>query len=254
MKCSILIAVLDSHEVVRKQIEYMGEILRRNKTLKEECEIIIIDDGSEKSIANYLTTKWNMSENLYSIYSEEYKSTIIDFGLLLGFKFRVVETNDKTPWSQPRARNIGAYISVGEYLLMTDIDHIFTEESIVETVNFKGDKLVFRRKFAIIDEKLEICRDKKVLMDYGCKEADLEKSGSHANTFAMKREIFIDLLNGYDEKFCGKHGGDDTDLNKRYGELHYKKLVNKHVMGSLIYVYPNPRKDVKRIFHDLRFK
>ena len=114
--------------------------------------------------------------------------------------------------------------------------------------------MVFGRKFAILNENLEICRDKDVLMEYGCKEQDLEKNSSHANTFAMKGSIFINLLKGYDEKFCGKHGGDDTDLNNRYGKLHYSKLVERHIMGSLIYVFPDPNRDVKKIFHSLRLK
>jgi len=224
MKASIIIAVLNSHEVVNRQLRHFKGIIPNN------CEVIIIDDGSEPSIT---------------------------FNEKIDYRLKLFATHDERPWSQPCARNRGAEIAQSEYVLMTDIDHVFSEEAINAVVNFNGDKMVFPRQWAVLSDEGKIIQDPEVLFEYGL-DTELYKqrglhAGQHANTFAMKK-ILYDMLGGYKESFCGKYGGDDTDFARRYGELHYKGLAKRHVHGPAIYVYPNPRKDVKGLFHKLRFK
>lgn len=222
MRLSIIIAVLDSHDVVRKQLEHFNKILPG-----KSVELILLDDGSDPPIRCHIGPD---------------------------FKLRILQTNDDRPWSQPCARNFGASHAKGDYLYMTDIDHILTEESVMEALEFTDDKMVFDRKFAILDDNASICREHNILLEYGCPDHRLEAKSSHANTFVMKRQIF-EQLGGYDSSFCGKYGGDDTDFNRRYGKLHYSGGCNRSVKAkSLIYVYPDPRRDIKRIFHKLRYK
>lgn len=250
MKISIIIAVLQSYDIIKRQLIYFIDMVKKDKSLMGKFEMIIIDDGSEPSIFYELSKNLLKLENIITEIDKN-RYTIIDVENFI-FPFKIIETHDKIPWTQPRARNIGAMYAQGEYLLMTDIDHIITKDAIESSFIFSGDKMVFPRKYAILNEKGDITRDKNELISYGCKENDLEIISSHANTFTIKRCIFCDLLKGYDEKFCGKYGGDDTDLNKRYGELHYKGLVKRHNVGPMIYVFPDPSKDVKQVFHDLR--
>lgn len=222
-KLSIIIAVLNSHEIFSRQIKYLKSL-----KLPSDIEIIVIDDGSSPRLHPpvYL-------ENL-SIY----------------------QSNDTRPWSQPCARNTGAQLAHSFILLMTDIDHILSRESILIARDFKGDKMMFPRDWAILTEAGRLSQIYEDLFEWGLtKELYLKRglqAGMHENTFAMRRAIFLDLLNGYDEKFCGKYGGDDTDLSRRYGQLHKQGLVSRHILGPKIYVYPDPNKDIKKVFHGLR--
>jgi len=251
MKCSVIIPVLDSHDVVRRQLLLFNEIV------PEDFEVIIVDDGSEEGLYEYLFHNESDlpydSESCFLMYDALAGCEVVTIGTM-NYPLRIVITDDKQAWSQPRAHNTGAKISHGEYLLFTDIDHIFTKECMQDVANFSGDKMKFPRKYAVLDENGKIVRDKETLMEYGCKEKDLNWGSCHENTFAIRRTIFCDMLGGYDEKFCGKHGGDDTDLSRRYGQLYYAKKAKRHTMGSLIYVFPDPGRDVKSIFHHLRHR
>jgi glycosyltransferase involved in cell wall biosynthesis len=224
MKVSVVIAVLESREVLRRQAHYFQSL-----ALPRDTEIIILDDGSKPALEVDVTPR----------------------------NFSVIPTNDYRPWSQPCARNFGAEHAKGEFLLMTDIDHILSREAIEAVRNFDGDKMMFPRHWAILDDKGNICQDVEVLFEYGLDKGLYEQrglhGGHHANTFAMRKSIF-DELGGYDEKFCGKYGGDDTNFSRRYGQHHYAGNCARHVNGPPIYVYPDPRKDVKRQFHQLRYK
>lgn len=216
-RLSIIIAVLDSHGIVNKQADYLKQM-----SLPSEIEIIILDDGSKPPI-----TVSTSCENL-----------------------RVYPTGDIRPWSTACARNLGAQLSEGEYLLMTDIDHILSKEAILASLNFNGDKMMFPRDYAVLNSENNISQNLELLSEYGLIGTKLN-AGSHTNTFTIRRGIF-DNLGGYDEKFCGKYGGDDVDLADRYGKLFRQGLVSRHVMGPKIYVYPDPKSDVKLLFHGLR--
>lgn len=223
-KLSIIIAVLDSHKVVSRQ---MLHFMKMNLN-PSEIEFIIVDDGSDPPLDEYTYLTWN---------------------------FRFIETNDSRRWSQPCARNRGAFIARSERLLMTDIDHILSKEAILFCMGSDADKVMFPRQWGVLDEHGGINQSHHVLNKYGLPRGLYEKrglnAGMHHNTFMMKRNIFY-KLDGYDESFCGKYGGDDTDFADRYGMLHRKGEANRHILGPAIYVYPDPNKDVQKVFHSLR--
>jgi glycosyltransferase involved in cell wall biosynthesis len=224
MKVSIIIAVLDSREVLRKQARYF-----RSLQLPQDTEIIILDDGSKPPLEVDVTPE----------------------------NFSLIPTNDFRPWSQPCARNFGAEHAKGEFLLMTDIDHILSKEAIEAVRKFDGDKMMFPRHWAVLNEEGKICQEPEILFEYGLSKELYEQrglhGGHHANTFAMRKSIYQEL-GGYDESFCGKYGGDDTNFSKRYGKHHYSGNCKRHAMGPRIFVYPDPRRDVKKVFHNLRYK
>lgn len=223
MRCSIIIAVLESYEIVRRQMLYFSRWMHRY----HDWEVIIVDDGSDPAI-----------------------KICGDYG----FRYNILQTNDTRPWTQPCARNIGANFARGEYLLMTDIDHILTEESVQALNNFTGDKMHFWREWGILDESGCVSTDLETLKEYGLKEEKVGRAGQHYNTFAIRKSIFC-ALGGYDPKFCGKYGGDDTDFSDRYAKLCYAGKAQRSIMNAAqIYVYPDPSRDVKRVFHGLRTK
>ena len=217
VRVSIIIAVLDSHEVVRRQLEYFKFFIHGSSS----AEVIIMDDGSDPPIPTPA----------------------------VNYQLRIVRTEDSRPWSQPCARNAGARIALGRYLFMTDIDHIISRQALEASISFGGDKMVFPRQWAMIDHRYRIRQDPGVLSTYGLING--KAAGSHANTFVMRKGLF-DALGGYDESYCGKYGGDDTDFANRYGIAHYAGLCERSVLGPPIYVYPEPRQDVKNLFHKLR--
>ncbi len=229
MKLSIIIAVLESYEVVRRQLLHFGKM-----KLPEDIEIIIMDDGSDPPLIDYIGIETIWAEAVF-----------------------INQTDDKRPWSQPCARNTGAKASEGEYLLMTDIDHILSYDAIMDAYAGGYDKMCFHRHWATLDKDGSINQDEKTLYAYGLpeflyKERGLH-GGMHPNTFAMQRRIFLDMLGGYDERYCGRYGGDDVDFSKRYGHLCRKlKLVQPHVLGRPIYVYPQAREDKKQVLHSMR--
>lgn len=215
IRVSIVIAVLNSHKVVIRQLRHF-----KHMPLPPEVELILVDDGSNPPIA--------FSPGIAN--------------------FRILYTNDKRPWTQGLARNMGAKAATGTYLFFTDIDHILTKEA-VDAVNiFYGDKMVFRRYFAILDAHGNIVNDAQTLIDFGLSPVHYRRrglsGGVHGNTYAIRRTIF-QRLNGYDRKYCesrfhvgGKYMSEERDFNRRFDRLCQSGDAEWQVLGPDIHHYP----------------
>ncbi len=83
VRLSIIISVLESYEIVRRQCRHLASIM------PEDCELILLDDGSDPPLP--------MPEQRPK-------------------RFSLVYTRNLTPWTQPIARNFGARLSRGEYV------------------------------------------------------------------------------------------------------------------------------------------
>lgn len=228
IKCSIIISVLESYDVVNRQIQHFDRIL------PEDWELILMDDGSDPVIIDELAEKYPAA---FSIVANRNN-------------FFIFETNEnKIPWHQPQARNEGAELANGEYLFFTDIDHVLTKEAI-QSVNdsMPFHKMVFPRTWAVLNPDGRINQDTEVLKTYGLKDELIGKVTGHANTFAMPKEIFLQCP--YLEKFQGFYGGDDVQQSKDYGML-ARANGWQTLKGEMIYVYPDPRNNFED-FHGLR--
>lgn len=232
---SIIISALESYSVVARQILYFDRIL------PDDWELIIMDDGSDPSIRNQI-------ESAYEKAAAVLRSRA---------NLRLIETNFmRIPWHQPQARNEGAKIARGRYLFFTDIDHIITAEAIDSVIHIWGanqnsniKKIVFPRTWGILDEDGSICIDTEILKRYGLQDALIGRIDYHYNTFAMPIDIFQQCP--YREYFQGFYGGDDVQQTEDYEKLAQEKGWRK-TKGAMIYVYPDPRRDVMKIFHSLR--
>jgi hypothetical protein len=211
VKLSIIIAVLDSHEIVRRQIEYFKQM-----ALPEDVEIILVDDGSEPPL----------------YYGGGLKN------------FTMIATNDKRRWTQGLARMKGIEQAKGEYIFCTDIDHIISREAIEEGREFAGDKMVFQRRFAYLDPDGKLIRDRQKLLVWGLREAAIRdeflSDGVHGNTWMIKKQIFNDL-GGYDLTRCnsGTHlQGEDREFNRKWYRANKAGRYMPQVQGPPIYFFP----------------
>jgi glycosyltransferase involved in cell wall biosynthesis len=217
IKISVIIAVLDSHKVVVRQIRHFKKM-----RLPNSVEIIFVDDGSDPPLSYE-----NCGLRNFSIYA----------------------TNDKRPWTQGLARNLGASKAKGEYLLFTDIDHIITKEAVMDLLEFDGAKMVFPRYYGILDRYGNIICDEKSMIDFGLNPIRLRRRGLscgfHGNTYGIKKTIF-DAIGGYDSRYCTQrfHMGGTTMSEERKFNINWSRLVKRgsiiggEKQGSKIYHFP----------------
>jgi glycosyltransferase involved in cell wall biosynthesis len=211
MKLSIVIPVLDSHEILRRQLlhfEKMG--------LPDDTEIIIVDDGSDPALEPNCN----------------------------GLPVRLFRTHDKRAWTWPLARNRGAKEAKGEYLLMFDIDHTITRDAIDTIYSFGGDKVQFKREFGVLLEDGTLTQDLDTLVQYGFPRERVKKRALAIpplpNNFAMRRELFWDM-GGYREDRIGRPypQGEDRLFKKQWLIWERTKGVKVHTYRPTAYMFPN---------------
>jgi predicted glycosyltransferase involved in capsule biosynthesis len=204
MKVSIITAILNSHEIVRRQYLYYS-----NMNLSDDIEVIWIDDGSDTPI-----------RFLYN------KGSKIDICENANFNLSIYETHDKKPWTQPKARNIGARKAKGDYLICTDIDHIVSPAVIQAAMNPIADVIRLRRQAGVLDENGNFTQDKETLREWGLKDRYFTRDlwlPPHGNSYIFKRELYL-ALGGVDERYCG------TGRYPNREEIRLKRKL-KEVMG-----------------------
>lgn len=218
MRLSIVTAVLDSHEMVRRQLLHY----KRMGLPNEFVEIIYVDDGSDVPI-----------------------STVENADMIT-----IIETHDKRPWTQPKARNIGIKYACGEYLMLADLDHIITSDVIELLFSTDADLIRFKRYAGVLDENGAFHNDHDILKYYGLRDSymkRLEEQGyrlpAHSNTFAITKELYL-KTGGVSERYCG------TGTYPNREEIPFKKVLNPmiergEIKGILeddrpaIYYFPN---------------
>ena len=212
MKISLIIPVLNSHEILRRQLLYLEGFIQN------DTEIIIVDDGSSPPL--------------------EYKETRRRLPL------RFIRTNDTRPWTWALARNRGAKEAVGEWLVMVDLDHMITPELLDVVRNYDGDKVGFSRQFGILTEEGELTQDLDTLIKYGYPIERLKKRGlkitALPNNFAMKREVFWDI-GGYREDVVERAypQGEDRSFKKSWCNWERENNGRYYEGRPITYMFPN---------------
>ena len=233
MKVSIIVPVLNSHEIVRRQLLHFIKI-----GIPNDVEIIYVDDGSDPPIP-YPTG--------------------------IGCTFVLLPTNDYRPWTWALARNKGAKNARGEYLIMTDLDYIIPKQLIEDVRAFNGDYMGFRREFGVLDEHGIFTQDHDILIEYGLSPERIKDRGTnlpaHPNNFAIRKDLFL-KMGGYREDLVGRPypQGEDNDWKKKRKHWQADGRLVESEHRPCIYMFPNGRwcGDVDYnpfgLFHDLSRK
>lgn len=212
MKLSIILPVLNSHEIVRRQLCHFDTI-----GIPDDTEVILIDDGSDPAITAE-PRPW----------------------------LTIHQTNDEREWTWPVARNTGARLAKGEYLMMVDLDHIITRDFIDKTRVFTGDHIRINREFGVLDEDGKLTQDRDVLRAWGLPDRYKLTLTPHRNQFAIHRDLYA-KLGGYREDRIGKPypQREDGDFAKAWRKLHeageiqdYDDLVG-YDKRPILYMFPN---------------
>jgi glycosyltransferase involved in cell wall biosynthesis len=185
--------------------------------LPDDVEILFIDDGSKPAINR-----------------DDYELK----------NFRIHPTNDCREWTWALARNKGAELAKGEYLLMADLDYIIPKGAIEDALELKEDRMNFRREFGVLDESGNFIQDKATLLKYGLTPERFRKKGfripAHTNDFVMKRETYFQL-GGYRTDCIGKKypQGEDRSFAKTWSRAYATEEVNRTQYRPLVYMFPN---------------
>jgi hypothetical protein len=213
MKMTIVISVLDSHEIFRRQLLHW-----KGLGLKDDIEFIIIDDGSDIPLVDSIGVP----------------------------NLRILYTNDKRAWTVELARNLGAREAQGEYLLMTDIDYIIPKDAIETVYTVTEDKAGFHREFGVLDENGVFTQDFDVLRQYGLLETRIDGRGvhmpPHPNNFIMRKSTYW-KLGGYREDLVDRPypNKGDTYFKRTWAEARERGevTIQDGNLRKTLYMFPN---------------
>jgi len=216
IKTSIVIAVLDSHKAVERQLKFFNSM-----DLPDDIEIILVDDGSDPPLKNFL----------YSEYRPQ--------------NLRVLRHDLDAEWTQPAARNFGVRQSRGEYLILTDIDHILTKELILYVHSGQYDYMQFDREVAILNEDGNFVQDEESAFEYGYQKKRYRDGGfkiaKHVNSFGVKKDVYW-KAGGVSEHLCG------TGEYPNREEKHFRYRCSKWGEKGTIRVCPEDERPIIYMF------
>jgi glycosyltransferase involved in cell wall biosynthesis len=204
MRASIVIAVLDSHEVLRRQLLHFERM-----ALPDDVEVIIVDDGSDPPLTGTL-------KNL-----------------------TIHATHDTRPWTQPIARNTGVRMAKGEWVICTDIDHILTRPLIDFVLASSADVVRFKREAGVLDENGVLTQDLDVLHAYGYEAHRGLRMNAHGNSYAIKRDLFLAL--GGSQQRTRYPNRDEQKIKRGLHKLGDKVTMITGDDRPTIYMIPNGR-------------
>jgi glycosyltransferase involved in cell wall biosynthesis len=151
--------------------------------LKDLLEVIVVDDASTRSPARDVARAAHLPP--HSIY-------------------RILHD---LRWNQDAARNIGAHEARGEWLLLTDIDHVVPEETLRSLAGITKNEEAF---YTFARKKFD----------------DQSPRESHPNSYFMARSLYW-KIGGHDEDFAGIYGKDflfRKRANRIAQEVHLEDL------------------------------
>lgn len=151
------------------------------------------------------------------------KYEIPDFNLNLHW----IKINEDIKWNQSGARNLGVLSAKSDKLIITDLDHIFYEDTLkfMATYNFK-EKEIYKSR------RTHIHRNGFIAGNYP----------GAGNIYVMSRGDFLKYF-GYDEEFAGNYGYEDDFCAEYFDALGFKR---KYITKKKYFYRERDDNDVNR--------
>jgi glycosyltransferase involved in cell wall biosynthesis len=181
-KLSVIIPVWQKHELA---VVHVRECMNSSRV---PDEIIVVNDGGEDDLKDKLK---NLEKNTKIIYAKILPP--------------------KIPWNYTGARNLGFWLSSGDYVSIEDQDHIPHKDfylTALEEFKKYPELLRCRSKWRYEVDLEDILNNPK--------EKWVIKGGRqpHHDCCVLKRELYLQLK-GYDERFAGEYGWSNTNWRRR---------------------------------------
>jgi glycosyltransferase involved in cell wall biosynthesis len=159
-RLTIVFPYYENPQMLRFQLEIIASYPSQIRGL---FEVIVVDDASPSSPARNVARDTPLNN------------------------LRVFRISEDKPWNQDAARNIGAHEARGEFLLLTDIDHVVPESTIETLLEIRDSEKVYTlaRKAHFSDKVVP----------------------SHVNSYFLAKSLYWSI-GGYDEDFWGAYGTD----------------------------------------------
>lgn len=106
----------------------------------------------------------------------------------IDLNIRILRVNENIQWNQAGARNLGVLYAASDKVIMTDLDHLFPEQTLQYIVDHTPLGKTAYKPFRYA--------------------ADGSELKPHPNTFILSRGRFFEHF-GYDEEFAGEYGYED---------------------------------------------
>lgn len=201
MAFTLFFPYYNQSEMLRKQLL---NILSFSKSIRQKLHVVVVDDGSTIEPALNVIKEMNL------------ESKII---------LKLVRIDIDIPWNQPEANNLGIQYATTDYILRTDIDHYFTEENVVNILNFQfqpSTVYFFKRKSE--------------------KDGSMFDLKSHLNSYIIHKNDYL-RLKGYNEYFSGNYG-DDIEFIPRLKNMYKVSVIpNVHIIADSCGSTKNVKRD-----------
>ncbi len=208
-RISVIISAFNKNDVT---VVHVREIM--NSTLIPD-EIIVVNDCGEP----------DLREKLMALD----KKTKIIYAYILP---------PKILWNYTGARNLGMFISRGDFISIEDNDHIPEREYYADCMKAFVEHPEWER---LKSWKRHVVSEEDVLTKPYEEWVQMGSRVPHEDVAFNRREVFS-KLKGYDERFAGEYGWCSTDLTRRMkrvgiviGNAGYQKVVFSEKTRGLSY-------------------
>ena len=189
-KLSVIISAYDNQEMT---VEHVKKCMESSYI---PYEIIVVNDGGDDKLRQMLKDiPEKKCQIIYALVSED------------------------IPWNQCGARNLGFFISRGDFISVEDNDHFPDNTYYEEAVE------LLKTYDRVKPKRRHVVEMKDVLQgNFEPKTA----RGATDLTCILTRELFV-KLKGYEEKFCGHYGWEAPDWIHRIDRVGGKSICNGYM-------------------------
>lgn len=177
---SIVIPYYRNPQTLHRQIDVWRD--EWATALKRDIEVVLVDDGSPTETAG------------------EVLAVSDPVGLPHLSLYRVTEDR---PWHQHGARNLGAHVARGRWLLMTDMDHVIPAHTLAEVLRLLPGMTAYEAiTFGRVDAPATPAWEAADWPEFARTRRPDGSLKPHPNSFVVSRDRYW-RLGGYDEDLAG---------------------------------------------------